>query len=77
MLTLTNTATAARFEALTTYDQFLYIPVEKGNCGCTNYNGMLSNITPCAAERYIKQGGNLLKEKENVEQSNDDNEFDS
>lgn len=28
------------------------------------YSGMLSGITPEAAETYLKQGGNLLKRKE-------------
>ena len=28
------------------------------------YSGMISGITPEAAETYLKQGGNLLKRKE-------------
>lgn len=63
MLQLNNPETASKFEAATEHDQHLDVPVNKGNCNCKSYTGMLSNITPCAAERYVVSGGNLLIRK--------------
>jgi hypothetical protein len=64
MLQLKNEKTAALFEAATAQDQRINVPVNrKSDCHCHSYNGMLSDITPCAAERYIKSGGNLLVRK--------------
>lgn len=64
MLLLKNEKTAALFEAATEKDQRINVPVNrKSNCHCHSFNGMLSDITPCAAERYINSGGNLLVRK--------------
>lgn len=61
MLQLTNPETAARYEALTTIDQKIYVPARKGQGSC--WKGMISAIPPDAAARYVKMGGNLIKEK--------------
>lgn len=61
-----NTNTAAEYEALTEYDQEVEVPVLKVNCNCKNYKGMISDITPCAAKRYLEFGGNLIAKKETV-----------
>ena len=64
-IVFTNPKTAELYEALTEYDHRLEIPAEAG-CGCQNYAGLLSNLTPCAAERYLKYKGNLIRKKEIV-----------
>jgi hypothetical protein len=56
----TNPETAALFEALTEHDPFLDIPARRP---ATCYRGLLSGITPEAAERYLRFGGNLLQRK--------------
>ncbi len=58
---LTNPETAERFEALTSIDQHVEIPARAGDGTC--YRGMISGVTPEAAERYVRFGGNLLREK--------------
>lgn len=62
MIVLTNTDTAASYEALTDIDQFVDIPARKGQGTC--YRGMISAITPEAAERYVRFGGNLIARKQ-------------
>ena len=57
----TNPETAERFEALTHIDQHVEIPARVGDGTC--YRGMISDVTPEAAERYVRFGGNLLQEK--------------
>jgi hypothetical protein len=56
-----NPKTAAGYEALTEHDQFLDVPAQKGKGTC--YRGLLSNITPEGAERYISYKGNLIQKK--------------
>jgi hypothetical protein len=60
-----NAKTEEQFEAVTKHDQKIMVPVnKKTDCAsCVSYNGWLSDITPCAAERYVKSGGNLIKAK--------------
>ena len=57
----TNAETADKFEALTHIDQYLDMPVRKGQGTC--WRGMLSDITPDAAARYVRLGGNMIQEK--------------
>lgn len=57
-----NPETANAYKALTDVDQFVDIPARNGQGEC--YRGMLTNITPEAAERYIRFGGNLIGRKE-------------
>ena len=61
MLEFTDKKTAASFEALTETDQFVHVPARAGQGEC--YRGPLSNIDAEAAARYVRFGGNLLKEK--------------
>lgn len=64
MITLSNAATAAAYEALTDTDQFVDIPARRpAKC----YRGMISAITPEAAERYVTFGGNLIAKKNNAQ----------
>lgn len=62
---LTNRETAEKFEAVTSVDQWVWVPkspVLPGNC----YRGMISNINPEAAARYVHWQGNLIKSKQPV-----------
>lgn len=64
VIVFTNPQTAEAYEALTAYNQKVEVPVKEKGCNCKNYIGMLSDITPCAAKRYIAFGGNLIRAKE-------------
>lgn len=67
-IVFTNPETARLFEALTEYDQEVEIPPRPGGtCSCRAYRGKISDITPCAAERYVEYRGNLIAKKENPE----------
>jgi hypothetical protein len=76
---LKDHAAALEYEATTEYDHWLEIPPDKkGECKCKAYVGYLSNITEHAAERYLKSGGNLIRRKEQILLSIDnDSDFDS
>jgi hypothetical protein len=61
LVVFTNPETASKYESLTEYDLKLDVPCRRGEGQC--YRGLLSNIDPAAAARYVRFGGNLLKEK--------------
>lgn len=60
-VTLTNPQTAALYKATTEWDQYVEVPARKGDGTC--YRGPISGITPDAAERYLRWGGNLIQRK--------------
>ena len=65
LIKFTNPKTDEAYEALTEYNQWLEIPPDKKtDCNCQTYAGYLADITPCAADRYVKFGGNLIRRKE-------------
>lgn len=59
-----NPKTAESFESLIEVDQWVEVPPRGENCNCKAYRGMISDIIPCAAKRYVEFGGNLIKAKE-------------
>lgn len=61
MIKFTNPETDATFEALTPVDQFVDVPAKRGTGVC--FRGMISTITPEAAERYCRFAGNLIRRK--------------
>jgi hypothetical protein len=64
VIKFTNEETDAKFEALTTIDQFVDVPARKGAGQC--YRGMISNLNPQAAERMVRFGTNLIRRKATV-----------
>lgn len=58
----TDKATALLYEPLSSIDQWMTVPAS-GGCNCKSWSGWLSNITEHAAERYVKSGGNLIRQK--------------
>jgi hypothetical protein len=66
MIQFSNPETAKKFEPLTEIDQHVHVPKVPGE-QC--YRGNLSDITPEAATRYVRWGGNLIKSKEPVTSS--------
>ena len=66
-LEFTNPEVAAQYEPLRSTDTKIHVPSGKSIPGQpkVGYSGMLSGITPEAAEKHIASGGNLLKRKEN------------
>lgn len=59
---LKNPETAAAFEPLTEFDQWVHVPALFGEDRC--YRGMISDIWPMAAKRYVLSGGNLIRKKD-------------
>lgn len=64
LIILTDPVTANSFESLTEFDQFVDVPARKGFGTC--YRGKISGITPEAADRYVRFGGNLIQRKAQV-----------
>ncbi len=61
VIVFTNKETAEKFEALTSWDQWVHVPARVGDGQC--YNGNVSDIDAEAAERYVRFGGNLMQKK--------------
>lgn len=58
-----NEKTAEEYESLIEVDQWVEVPVQEAGCNCTAFRGLISTLTPCAAKRYLEQGGNLIRRK--------------
>ncbi|RYY94610.1 MAG: hypothetical protein EOO11_17520 [Chitinophagaceae bacterium] len=68
---LTDPATAERFVATTHIDQHVHVPARRpARC----YYGMISAITPDAAERAVRFGVNWIAEKPAAPASSDEEE---
>lgn len=66
MVVFKNPEVAAKFEACREKDGIIDVPCGKQVNGMTDksgYHGLLSGITLAAAEKAVKYGANLLKEK--------------
>jgi len=66
MVVFKNPEVAAKFEAGREKDGIIDIPCGRQVKGMTDksgYHGLLSGITLAAAEKAVKYGSNLLKEK--------------
>lgn len=58
----TNAETANNYVALTDVDQRLEVTFRRIE-GTPCFNGFLSGIPPAAAAKYVRLGGNLIREK--------------
>lgn len=62
-----NDATAREYDSLIEIDQWVHVPALFGEDKC--YRGMISDIWPMAARRYVLSGGNLLRKKQTSEEA--------
>jgi hypothetical protein len=65
-IVFTNTETAKNYVALTDVDQRLEVNFRRAEA-TPCFNGFLSGITPAAAAKYVRLGGNLIREKTDAE----------